>query len=58
MKVTVLYVQDCPHARLAVDRDAAALDQLGIDAQVTQQLVATDKDAARLRFRQDHGSGL
>lgn len=46
----VLYVEGCPHVALATDRLRTALDSLGIDVPVQQQLVESEKQAAALDF--------
>jgi hypothetical protein len=50
MDVTVLYVDACPHASLATDRIATALDRVGIDAQVLEQLVESEEQADAIGF--------
>lgn len=52
MQVTVLYVEGCPHRRIAEERVAAALGRLGrTDAVIARQRVATDEDAETWGFR-------
>lgn len=50
MEVTVLYVERCPHVALAAERVATALDRLGIDAPVLEQLVESEERATALGF--------
>ncbi len=50
MRVTVLYVERCPHVALAAERVATALDRLGIDAPVLEQLVESEERATALGF--------
>ena len=51
VEITVLAVADCPHVALVRERIASALERLGRLAHTTEQVVATDEDAVRLRFR-------
>ncbi len=50
MEVTVLYVELCPHVALAAERVATALDRLGIDGPVLEQVVESEERAAALGF--------
>lgn len=50
VEVTVLYVERCPHVALAAERVATALDRLGIDAPVLEQLVESEERATALGF--------
>ena len=51
MHITVQYVEGCPHLGLARQRVAAALDRLGIAAEVDDQAIRTDADASAMAFR-------
>ena len=51
VEITVLAVADCPHVALARERIASALERLGRPAHTSEQVVASDEDAARLGFR-------
>jgi hypothetical protein len=50
MEVNVLCVDACPHASRATDRIATALDRVGIDAQVLEQLVERKEQADPIAF--------
>ena len=52
MRVSLLFVDDCPHQQLADDRLAEALRRVGKpDQYVEHRIIATDEEAQAARFR-------
>ena len=50
MEVTIRYFDGCPNWRAADDKLREALRTVGVDAEVTYELVGTQEEAERLRF--------
>lgn len=50
MNIDILYTQDCPNARAAVDLVREVVSDLGLDAHVQEVLVRGQKEARRMRF--------
>lgn len=51
MKIELRYFGDCPNWRTTMSLVNEALDELGMDAEVTTRLVETEEDAVALDFR-------
>jgi hypothetical protein len=51
VKIELRYFGDCPNWRTTMSLVNEALDELGMDAEVTTRLVETEEDAVALDFR-------